>query len=423
MKNLLFNFKWFLALLCCVSFAACNKDETNIGTSIMPNSDKMEFLCDTIVAETYIVRDTLVETQNRNISPIGVINDEMYGQTNANVAFQALLSSNNVNFRNQISDANLANVKLTLYLKYSNKYGNENSNIQLTVNRLKTDLSADSIYYENKSFAENEYETLATTQITFGSDSILSVELPNSLAQEIITESYNIIDNKKFVKFFKGLYLTTSLVNPNEDGCIYALNLNHAASKMTMAYNDTASFDFIINEYAAKVNMYKHDYSNACSEVREALANPETPSKFCFVQGLAGLKTKVKFTGLSKIADSTNIIINRAQMKVVVKEASTSNLLPAPLAMSMTRILDNGKFDFLDDYKSNAKFFGGAFSESDLSYTFNLPLHLQSLLNGTNDNGIYMVANENRIVPYRAMLYGGNHETNKMEIIVYYSKY
>ena len=91
--------------------------------------------------------------------------------------------------------------------------------------------------------------------------------------------------------------------------------------------------------------------------------------------------------------------------------------------MSMTKILSSGLFDFLEDYKSNSKYFGGQFDASDNSYTFNIPLHLQSLQLGEPDNGIYMVANDNRIVPYRAMLYGGAHENYSVKILVYYSKY
>ena len=56
-------------------------------------------------------------------------------------------------------------------------------------------------------------------------------------------------------------------------------------------------------------------------------------------------------------------------------------------------------------------------------------MHLQELfkdyknLGKISDNGILMVANDNRIVPYRALLYGGAHETSNVKIIVYYSKY
>jgi hypothetical protein len=169
--------------------------------------------------------------------------------------------------------------------------------------------------------------------------------------------------------------------------------------------------------------MYTHDYTNADSELKSALDNPETPTTSCYIQGLAGLKTKIKFPTLANISDSTNIIINRAQLKVTLQEGTSSSVLPSPAAMSMTKILDNGQFDFLEDYKSNSKFFGGKFDDTDNSYTFNIPLHLQNLFDGENDNGIYMVANDNRIVPYRAQLYGGSHTTNKIKIIVYYSKY
>ena len=89
----------------------------------------------------------------------------------------------------------------------------------------------------------------------------------------------------------------------------------------------------------------------------------------------------------------------------------------------MTKILNTGLFDFLEDYKSNSKNFGGKFEASDNSYTFNIPLHLQSLQSGEPDYGIYMVANDNRIIPYRALLYGGSHEDYSVKIIVYYSKY
>ncbi|MBQ1605866.1 MAG: hypothetical protein II088_03555, partial [Bacteroidales bacterium] len=77
----------------------------------------------------------------------------------------------------------------------------------------------------------------------------------------------------------------------------------------------------------------------------------------------------------------------------------------------------------------NSKNFGGSFNETEKSYTFNVPLHLQDLFKDykdsgeKTDNGIFLVANDNRIVPYRAVLYGGAHENLSVKIIVYYSKY
>ncbi len=414
-----------LMIITAMSFVSCKDDDNSpIGTGIMPGSDMMDFKCDTLSVETYITRDSIVETQNRTINPIGVINDQMYGKTEASCAFQAMLSTNNVQLGTEIDADNLSGVKLTLILKYAEKFGNENANMTINVNRLKTDIYYDSVYYENHTFNESEYELLTSQSLVFDSDSTIKIELPESLVEDFIrTNETTIWDNTTFVKFFKGFYVTTELANPSDEGCIYALNLIDSRSLLQLTYKDTCKFDFLINEYSTKINMYRHDYSNASQEVRDALSNPETPTQYCFIQGLGGLKTKIKFPDVLNFADSSNIIINKAQLKVTLKENSQHALLPNPTGLSMTRILNTGLFDFLEDYKSNSNHFGGSFDATDNSYTFNIPLHLQMLINGETDNGIYMVANDNRITPYRAMLYGGANETNKIKLIVYYSEY
>ena len=428
-----FGLKFFIlsafAVVMTVFAVSCKDNDSAIGTGIMPSSDMMEFLCDTMGVQTYAVRDTHVETHNRTINPIGVINDPFFGQTTASCAFQTLLSTTNVQFGREIDTSDLSGVKLTLQLKYANKYGDANSAMTISVNRLLTDIYYDSIYYEDKEFATTEFEQLASASVNFGTDSVMKIEMPADLVEDIVMENVGqeTWSNKDFVKFFKGLYITTELTSG--DGCIYALDLIDKKSKMVLTYNDTCSFDFEISEYSARINMYSHDYTNADSELKTAIDNPDQPTNYCYIQGLAGLKTKIMFPELYTLFDSTNIIINRAQLCVTIKEGTESSVLPSPKAMSMTKILGNGKFDFLEDYKSNSKYFGGSFNETEKSYTFNIPLHLQDLfkdykdLGEKTDNGIFMVANDNRIVPYRAVLYGGAHENLSVKIIVYYSKY
>lgn len=422
MKNSRILFFSIALAMIAACLPSCKDDNSAIGTDLMPSSDIMEFLCDTMSVETYTVRDTHVETHNRTISPIGIINDPLFGQTTASCAFQLQLSTSNAQFNREIDTTNLEGVKLTLQLKYANMYGSSESAMKININRLLTDLYYDSVYYEDKTFDASEYELLSSSNLVFGTDSTMSIDMPESLIRSIISgNGSDAWSNERFINFFKGMYITTELTSG--DGCIYALDLINSKSKMILTYNDTCTFDFNINEYSSRVNMYAHDYTNADSELKNAIDNPETPTQSCYIQGLAGLKTKIKFPELTNLFDSTNIIINKAQLKVTLQEGTTLSTLPSPVAMSMTKILDNGQFDFLDDYKSNSKYFGGSFDETDNSYTFNIPLHLQSLHDGESDNGIYMVANDNRIVPYRAQLYGGSHTTNEIKIIVYYSKY
>jgi len=427
MMKKIFGSKFFIlsaiTIVMTVLAVSCKDDDSAIGTGIMPSSDMMEFVCDTMGIQTYAVRDTHVETHNRTVNPIGVINDPIFGQTTASCAFQTLLSTTNVQFSREIDTTDLSGVKLTLHLKYANKYGDANSTMTINVNRLLTDLSYDSTYYEDKEFAATEFKQLVSTSANFGTDSVMKIEMPSELVEDIVKANVGQTtwSNTDFVKFFKGLYITTELTSG--DGCIYSLDLINNKSKMVLTYNGSSSFDFDISEYSTRINMYSHDYTNADSELKSAIDNPDQPTKYCYIQGLAGIKTKIMFPELYSLFDSTNIIINRAQLCVTIKDNTESSVLPTPTAMSMTKILNSGLYDFLEDYKSNSKNFGGSLNETDKSYTFNIPLHLQDLIKGEADNGIYMVANDNRIVPYRAVLYGGAHETSNVKIIVYYSKY
>ncbi|MCF0206895.1 MAG: DUF4270 family protein, partial [Bacteroidales bacterium] len=266
----------------------------------------------------------------------------------------------------------------------------------------------------------NEYEDLASQELSFGSDSVIKIDLPSNLISEIVNYSTS-LDNDQFVALFNGLYITTE-VNSGS-GCIYCLDLIGSKSKMVLSYTKDGaekSYDFVISDNSARINMYYHDYSSANQDLQNALEDTTKPYKQCYIQGLGGLKTKIKFPELTSIFDSTNIIINRAQIQFSVNTEFEDDKYPLPNAMSMTRILDSGLFDFLEDYKSNSKYFGGKLDKDTKTYTFNIPLHLQGLQQGQNDNGIYMVANDNRIYPYRAVL---NNGIENVKVIIYYSKY
>jgi len=214
-----------IAMLMMVFAVSCKDDDSAIGTGIMPNGDMMDFLCDTMSIQTFAVRDTHVETHNRTINPIGVINDPFFGQTTASCAFQVLLSTTNVQFSREIDTTDLSGVKLTLQLKYANLYGDANSAMTINVNRLLTDISYDSIYYEDKEFATTEFEPLVSTGVSFGTDSIMKIEMPAEFVEQVVKENVGqeTWSNRDFVTFFKGLYITTEL--SSGDGCIYALDL------------------------------------------------------------------------------------------------------------------------------------------------------------------------------------------------------
>ncbi|MCF0206542.1 MAG: DUF4270 family protein, partial [Bacteroidales bacterium] len=162
------TFRWAIISIFAIfaTFTACNDDDSAIGTGIMPSSDTMEFCCDTINVETYVCRDTIVQTQNRSVNPIGSITDPYFGQTTAECAFHVLLGASNANFSQELSNETILNsAKLQLQLKYIGKFGDTTSNMTIKINRLKKLIDVDSTYYEKFRLQSNEYEDLASQEL------------------------------------------------------------------------------------------------------------------------------------------------------------------------------------------------------------------------------------------------------------------
>ncbi|HNQ67544.1 MAG TPA: DUF4270 domain-containing protein [Bacteroidales bacterium] len=406
-------------LLLCLGFYSCNEDDSEIGLGIIPGSDKILLFKDTIGVDCYTVRDDNISTDERTLSPLGSYNDPIFGFSKASFVCQARISSNNVNF-----DTVQVINSLKLHLKYTSFYGDPSATQMVNVYRLKKDIYIDSVYYSEFSLAPSEYEILCSTPMSFNeADSIMTIELPLSLAESFVNDanSSHFVDNTTFIDFFKGFYITTD--NLTTGGCIFSLNLVDANSKMALYYNDSAVYNFYINSKSAIINMFEHDYSSALPEIQEALNDTTALYDYCYVQSMGGLKTKIKFPDLQTLFDSTNIVINKAQLKITIKSGTDEDLFSPPPKMTLVAILESGKYDFITDYKVNNLYFGGSLLSDEYTYIFNIPFHIQELINGNDDYGIYLFAVDNRTKPYRSVIHANDNSDKSMKLELYYSKY
>jgi hypothetical protein len=311
---------------------------------------------------------------------------------------------------------------LELHLKYSSYYGNYNAPQTVNVYRLKKEVYFDSVYYSNFKLNTGEYELLTSTSLQFNAaDSMIKIVLPDELAQDFINpvNEDNFDDNTSFIKYFNGFYVTTD--DLASGGCIYSINLINEDSRMVLYYNDTASYEFYINSKSAIINMFEHDYSTASAEVQAAIADTSVLRDLCYVQSLGGLKTKIKFPELENYFDSTNIAINKAQLVVNVKTGNGEGTFAPPPKMTLVAITESGSYDFITDYKLNNTYFGGALDS--YTYRFNIPFHIQEIINGNEDYGIYLFATDNRTIPYRTIIHGNDDTESRMSLELYYSKF
>ncbi|HRW21221.1 MAG TPA: DUF4270 domain-containing protein [Bacteroidales bacterium] len=400
-------------------FVSCQKDPSDIGLNIQPGSDRMDLFVDTISVDTYTYSESRIAADERSISPLGSYTDPVFGFVKADFATQLRLSSSNADFSSNIENAD----SLVLYLKYNGQYGDVSVSHQIKVYEILNDIYIDSVYYSDYRFEESDLNLLE--QISFvpeQSDSIIRVSMPQDLIDRIINpaNSNYFSDNNSFNEFFKGIYV--SVDDQPADGSILYANLLSEESKMTLHYNDSLEFNFLINSSCARINMFNHDYSYASSELNAVLDDTITPNQISYTQSLSGPKIKILIPELGSFADSTNVAINKAQL--IINVASDNQFAPPP-KMTLVSINNEGLNEFLTDYKVNTTYFGGELNETQYTYTFNIPFYLQELLldNSLLNNGLYLYPQDNRVSANRARIFGGADLDNPMQIRIMYSKF
>jgi len=419
MKNK-FQFLFIILLLGFgVLFSSCENEDSVIGLGLIPGSDKMDLVCDTIGVECFTVLDESISTDERTLATLGSFFDPDFGFTKASFICQTRISSNNVDF----SEVETVN-SLELHLKYDFHYGDSSTSQTINIYRLLTDVYIDSVYYSDFKPDASEIELLTSIELNIpADDSLVTIDLHEDLANEFIDPN-NIdyfVDNDVFLPFFKGLYISTEDVVA--DGCIYNFNLYDEDSRMILYYNDTSEFEFLINTKSATINMFEHDYTTASTEVQAALLDTTLLYENCYIQSLGGLKSKIFFPELETLFDSTNIAINKAKLIISLEEDYNETVFVAPPQLTLVAILETGLYDFVTDYKVNTLNFGGEYDETNNTYSFNLPFHIQELVNGNTDYGLYLFATDNRTIPYRAIIDNSQDEPKGIQLEIYYSKY
>jgi hypothetical protein len=397
---------------------SCEKDVSEIGLNIQPGSDQINTFCDTIPVETFTLTEEHIVSDERSLSPLGSYLDPVFGFVKADFATQLILSSSNADFSGEVQTAD----SLVLFLNYSDYYGDTTTAHQLHVYELLTSIYKDSSYYSDLRFEASELSELASLSFSpTPSDSILAIHMPVSLMNRLLdSDASSFSSNANFIEFFKGIYVTTE--DQLMDASIVYMDLLSSDSKMTLFYNDSSSFDFLINSDCARINMFDHNYSLGNSEFNSSLNDTINPNTLSYTQCLSGPKIKINIPELTNWNDSVRIAINMAQLIITISE--DAQFAPPP-RLSLVAINDNGLNEFLTDYKVNSSYFGGTLNETMHTYTFNIPLHIQELLIDTSlqSNGMYLVPMDNRINANRLIVYGGAHNEFPMQIKILYSKF
>ncbi|OQX78699.1 MAG: hypothetical protein B6D61_04935 [Bacteroidetes bacterium 4484_249] len=428
-----FHISFFNALFIVASFifilSSCNKKPETIGLDLV-DGDLLFVGFDTVIqVSAFSSIDDSVVTDETSLNLLGSQYTYTFGLTDASFYSQLRLSLVGPNFgEGAVGDSAF------LTLVYEGYYGNINTEQTVKVFQLMDSISRDSTYYSNSDFAIDETELANYTFIPAPEDSIVEItstdttyyapELRIPLNQEFIDKILypdnpdDLSTNEDFLRYFNGIYVTTESVFAPGEGAILYFNLLKDRSNATIYYHndsvDSLSYQLSINLNNARVDKFEHDYSLSTDETfKEQILNSDTSlgSQQLYLQGLAGIKTTVKFPGfdIEEWIATEKIAIN--EVKLILPAIEPVEELAPPENLVLFKLDENGNLSFTEDQLEGDNYFGGNYSSN--AYQFRISFYVQDMINGEPDNGLVLYPSSKTVKANGVTLLGTNQNLSQ----------
>ena len=423
---------FFLTLL-----FSCKKDG-----ELSPDFDKSNLsvqFTDAFSIKSTVIKEDSLRTDKFIYNLLGLYNDPIFGPMSSSIYAQVTLTGLNVDFDSPRST--LDSVVLTL--DYAGLYGDTTTSMSVNVYELSNDMLSSEYYYSNTYVSYSPTVLGTSTFVPNLSDSVnldfegqtraphLRIKLDNTFGKSLMNAdaggSNKMVDNTTFLTFMKGLYITTvdSVSNTSllsGAGSVASFDMNSTMSTLTIYYNDTSSYDFMINTEGIKYSRFAHDYTGTDIEahLNQSLTRDTT---LTYVSSMAGVRTKLEISNIKDLSQNGTIVINKAELVVSVEPGSEASFNDALSKLALTGINANGEAIFLLDEREGQDHFNIKIDETARTYTYNITRHIQGLIyNTTTDYGLYLIAGGSSITASRAVLGTGKNIVSTMKLNITYSK-
>lgn len=371
---------------------------------------------DTFSVTSYTVKVDSLRSDGLSQNLLGSYVDPVFGKSTASFYTQFSLPVVGVNFGNP---SELVVDSIILSLDHELFYGKNDAQNFRVFEVTKNILEDSALLYSNQNI---EYNTTSIGDLNNYTpalaDTQMRIPLNSFWARKFLdAPATTYSDNTAFKNYFKGLYVSVNNASqPSGEGAIYYFNLLSDLSKLTLYYKNvstTATFtqDFVITNNEARVNHFTHDYTG--TPVAAQFTNSSSGQDFIYVQSMAGVKSKVLFTGLKNFLDQNDnsILINKAEVVLPVDESNTGFSDYPPHEKLILLAADSlGNQNLIIDQLEGSAYYGGIYDKSAKEYRFNIARHI-SLLSANNlpDFGFYIVAGAGAVNANRTVLKGGNN--------------
>ncbi len=389
-------------------FSGCQNTDS-IGLDVDPTTDINGIFTDTVTIHTSTVREDSIITNSLSQYPLGYSIDPIFGKTYASIAMSLKLPQNDVTFGTApVLDS------AVLVLRYGDEfYGDSTSKFQVEVHQLAAQLNGTRNYFNTAKFDFNSSvvgsqlitvrrkDSVRVTEIITGEPDVEKAMAPQiriPINASFIKDNFlnadpvNFSSDILFSKFIKGLYLRVNPALSTGPGGTAFLNLADS-SRLELYYKNTegTTIDTMFRTFPIQSSnsnpvaaSFGHDYTG--TNIVTQLNKPNAEYNFTYVQGLGGLRTKVRFPFVEKLKELGKITINKAELIVSV-EGGTATFAPSPrLIMYMTDIAKQRQF--IPDFSTDPMLsltdagFGGFYDQYQKRYKFVITTYIQNIING-----------------------------------------
>lgn len=378
---------WFFSIMAIVTLLApaCT-DPTEIGADLFAGDEAEVGFTDTLsVVATTVLSDTVLTyfPVNPNTNTpytsylFGRMQDPIFGQSTSQIYAQLVSAQRPPNLTN----ARLDSIVLVLPYNTTANYGDLTQNYGISVHELTQYIEPNMNYYSNSAFS-SQAGTLGTKTfvpnldsaniLTYSSAGVSStlkvgpqvrIPLTRTLGESFLRLDTSIYKKDSlFVRSFNGLRLQPTTTNQG----MLSFNLVSAQAGIFLYYtqNDTLHIQNQLYFDSRYVRTTQFDYNPKGATVERYINSPTLGDSLLFLQGMAGVITKLEVPGIEKLR---GIVINKAELELRIATPPGDNqsiFEPVPFILALTRD-KNGDLVPVDDYiifsriQEGLAFYGG----------------------------------------------------------------
>ncbi|NVO08442.1 MAG: DUF4270 family protein [Bacteroidales bacterium] len=430
-------YQFFVTLIAiALSLSSCYNEPEFIGKNLIPTSDLKSVKIDTsFKVSAYTVKTDSIPTGVYSTAVLGCYNSKIFGRTKSDFLVQLLIMKTTDTILKKMSPRPEPD-SLILYVPLSRSWGTKNKEINIKVFELKDTLNY-SIYYNGleKTLDGKYYPTQINMPTIYKGEDTLKIRFTNEFARKLINADTTILtSNTQFLKFMRGLYITSDEYS-GSDGVLYFFKNGMLMRLFYNSHQGGVKHDtlFTYGTGSGRYNHFIHNFDSAEPDFKIKNLDDTTHQDTVFyISGLGGARGLIKLDGFGEWAKKMPIAINRAELRVDIQEDISKDSIISPLLYYYNRDNDTSSIkgyratstnDVINLYDySLTQIQSSKYYKPKHYYSIDITFHLQNLLKGKIKRNYFYLEPSDFKVNYKEGIFRTGKSSNRMKLIITYSK-